>query len=333
MRKSNPYWPKILGYVAVLAVVCALPFVVKAYQLDFLIFLFINIILVASFRLLALTGEYSFCHVVLMGVGAYASALSVKHFGISPWLGMPIAGLTSAAVAYALSFPLFRMKGFYFVIGSFAAGEAIRLCWLGFRSTFGGAGGVTVIPPFKFFDINLGMPFPFYYFALAIMLISLVIMYRIEKSRLGLTLEAVHWRDILASSVGIDARQHRILAFVVASFFAGIAGALYAHYLSAINPRDFSLGIMLHVLVWAIVGGLSGFSGPIIGVTLLSVIDLQIRTFEEYRPLAYGLILIFTMLFLPEGLQSLPGKAWRMFERVVFGRLLGTARTKASKIE
>ena len=308
MKKFEINWIKALGFSGLMALVCALPFIVAAYQLDVLIFLFINIIVVVSFRLLALTGELSFGHVVIMGVGAYTSALLTKDVGLSPWLSLPLGGLAAAAVAYVLSFPLFRMKGFYFVIGSFAAGEAIRLCWQAFREPFGASRGVTVIPTFKIGDFNIGNPVPYYYFSLAMTLICCFIMYRLEKSRFGLTLEAIHWRDLLAGSVGVNPRRYRVLAFVVASFFAGIAGVLFAHYLSTINPRDFSLMIMLSVLVWALVGGLSAFSGPIIGVTVLSVVDLGIRAFEEYRPMAYGLILVLTMLFLPEGLQSIPRK-------------------------
>ena len=329
MKKPDTIWIKALGFSGLLAFVCVLPFIVAAYQLDVLIFLFINIIVVVSFRLLALTGEMSFAHVVIMGVGAYTSALLTKDVGLSPWLTLPLGGLAAAVVAYILSFPLFRMKGFYFVIGSFAAGEAIRLCWQAFREPFGASRGVTVIPSFKIGDLNIGSPIPYYYFSLAMMLICCVIMYRIEKSRFGLNLEAIHWRDLLAGSVGVNPRGYRVLAFVAASFFAGIAGVLFAHYLTTINPRDFGLMIMLSVLVWALVGGISSFSGPIIGVTVLSFVDLEIRAFEEYRPMAYGLILILTMLFLPEGLQSIPRKLWQF---AVYYRVKRRQRAKDREI-
>jgi branched-chain amino acid transport system permease protein len=312
VKRLDSTWTKGLAFAGLMTIVCALPFLVAAYQLDVLIFLLINIIVVVSFRLLALSGEMSFAHVVIMGVGAYTSALLTKDVGLSPWLTLPIGGFAAAAVAYILSFPLFRMKGFYFVIGSFAAGEAIRLCWQAFREPFGASRGVTVIPTFEIGGFNVSNPLPYYYFSLGMTLICCTIMYRVEKSRFGLNLEAIHWQDLLTGSIGINARGYRVLAFVVASFFAGIAGVLFAHYITAINPRDFSLMIMLSVLVWVLVGGISSFSGPIIGVTVLSFVDLGIRAFEEYRPMAYGLILIVTMLFLPEGLQSIPRKLWNV---------------------
>jgi branched-chain amino acid transport system permease protein len=116
-----------------------LPFKLKFHQQDFMILLLINILVVVSYRLMTLTGEWSLIHVVLMGVGGYSSALLAKNFALSFWLTMPLAGIICALLAVLLSVPLFRMKQFYFLIGSFAAGEAIRLAWVYFKVPFGAA--------------------------------------------------------------------------------------------------------------------------------------------------------------------------------------------------
>ena len=102
--------------------------------------------------------------------------------------------------------------------------------------------------------------------------------------------------------------QDLSLAFVIASFFVGIAGALFAHYLGTINPHQFGVGIMVFVLVWVIVGGTKTFTGPIIGVTVLSVLNELFRGTDELRPAIYGCILIASIMFLPEGLESVPHK-------------------------
>lgn len=294
--------------LAVLGLLCALPFLVRPFQLEILIFLFLNIMLVVSYRFIVLTGEWSFGHVVTMGVGAYTSALITTQLGLSPWLGVILGGLAAGALAYLLSFPLFRMKAFFFLIGTFAAAEAIRLCWLRFRGLFGGSDGITGIPSLEIGTLDLGMPMPFYFFLLIVMLVVLMIFYRLEKSRFGLALNAIHSQDELAGSIGLDARGRRVVVFVIASFFAGIVGALYAHYLGLVSPHAFGLSPMLDVMVWAIVGGTTTFLGPIVGATLLTLADEIIRSADEYRPLIYGLILIATMLFLPQGLESLPSK-------------------------
>ena len=300
------------GIAIVLAVVCVMPFVLRPYQLDFLIFMFINIILVVSYRLIAITGEFSLAHAVIMGVGAYASAL-LAALPISPWISMPLGGVAAAAIAYILSFPLFRMKGFYFLIGSFAAAEAIRLCWVQFNDPFGGFRGLRRIPVLEIdlgelLYIDLGAPVPYYFFAMIVGTICLTVMYRIENSRFGFIFHGVHHKDTLAQSVGVDVRRYRTIAFVTGGFFAGIAGAMIAHYVTAINPGLFGLKQMLFVLVWVLVGGMGHFAGPIVGVTVLSIIDESLRGLDELRPGFYGLVLIATILFLPEGLVSLPRK-------------------------
>lgn len=308
----SPARLKLAGIIALLSAICILPLLVRPYQLDFLIFLFINIILVVSYRLIAITGEYSLAHAVIMGVGAYTSAL----LPISPWISMPLGGVAAAGIAYILSFPLFRMKGFYFLIGSFAAAEAIRLIWVQFNNPFGGFRGLRRIPVLEvdlgdFLYIDFGAPVPYYFFALIVGIVCLILMYRIENSRFGFVFHAVHHKDTLAQSVGVDVRRYRTIAFVTASFFAGIAGAMVAHYVTAINPGLFGLPRMLSILVWALVGGMGSFAGPIIGVTVLSIADESFRGFKELRPAFYGLTLIATMLFLPDGLVSLPSKIMR----------------------
>lgn len=310
-------WVRRVGLAAMLALLLVLPFTVRPYLWGVLISLLINVIVVVSYRLITTTGEWSLGHVVMMGVGGYASALLIKKLDVSFWLSVPAGGVIAAAIAFLLSFPLLRMKGFYFLIGSFAAGEAMRLTWNRFRDPFGGPGGLSsIFAPLVevpgFGEIDFIDEIPYYYLTLAIMLVSLWVMWRIENSRIGLTLHAIHWQDNLAEAVGVDTRRYRTLAFVTASFFVGIAGALLAHFLGTINPNQFSLSVMLYVLVWVIVGGSATFAGPIIGVTLLTIIDTTLRNLPavaQHRPAFYGLILILTMLFLPNGLETLPAKA------------------------
>ena len=303
------------------AVLLALPHALSFSQQEILVFLIINVLVVASYRLLTLTGEWSLGHVVIMGVGAYASALLSKRLGIYVPASMLLGAVTAAMVALALSFPLFRMKGFYFLIGSFAAGEIIRLLWKRFRDPFGGPKGIKKIDPMPDFDIGIYAfdffePVSYYYFALAVVGVSLWIMWRIERSPVGLTFHAVHWQDRLAEASGVNVRAYRTLAFVLASGFAGLSGALLAHYIGTINPNSFDVEQMVFVLTWTIVGGTATFYGPILGcvvLTILNEIVLREAGFEQMRPLIYGLILILSVLFMPKGLESLVRGAlsWR----------------------
>jgi branched-chain amino acid transport system permease protein len=302
-----------LSLVGVYALLIALPYFLSFSQKEIIVGLLINILLVVSYRLLTLTGEWSLGHVVIMGVGGYASALFSKNLGVPVPFAMLLGGATAALVAYILSFPLFRMKAFYFLIGSFAAGEVIRLCWKRFREPFGGPKGIKLVPSFpdiEFGDISISFfdPVNYYYLCLLVVSLSLLILYRLERSRIGLTFHAIHWQDKLAESVGVDTWRYRTLAFVIASFFAGLAGTLLVHYLGTINPNQFDVEQMVFVLIWVIVGGTATFYGPVLGVVALTVLhEIVLRQFDidQLRPLFYGLILIVTILFLPNGLESL----------------------------
>ena len=302
----------VLGAAALLA----LPHGLSFSQQEILVFLTLNILLVSSYRLLTLTGEWSLAHVVIMGVGAYASALYTKELGVWVPVSILLGGATAALLAVLLSFPLFRMKGFYFLIGSFAAGEIIRLLWKRFRDPFGGAKGIKGIDPMPDFsigiyDFDFFEPVSYYYLSGAVVAVCLWILWRIERSPVGLTFHAVHRQDRLAEASGVNLRAYRTLAFSIASGFAGIAGALMAHYVGTINPNSFDVDLMVFVLTWAIVGGTATFYGPILGCVVLTVLNeivLREMGFEQMRPLIYGLIMILSILFLPKGLESLVQK-------------------------
>jgi branched-chain amino acid transport system permease protein len=299
---------KMIAGLLLLAGLLVLPHLLQFHHQDLLIFLTINVLVVASYRIVTLTGEWSLIHAVMMGVGGYTATLLFKHVELGMWFTLPLAGIVSAAIAALLCFPLFRMTQFYFLIGSFAAGEAIRLCWIQFVNPFGGTGGLSGVEPPLIGDIDFLEPVPYYYLTLAVVGLCLFILYRIENSRIGLILHSVHWKAPLAESVGVDTWRYRALAFIVGSFFVGIAGGLKVHYLGTITPNQFGVGFMVFILIWVIVGGYNRFYGPIIGVIVLTLFDESIRSLEELRPAIYGAVLIVSILFLPQGLESLPAR-------------------------
>jgi len=301
----------IISALALIALL-ATPHFLGFHHQDLLIFLTINVLAVCSYRLVTLTGEWSLIHAVMMGVGAYTVALPVNHFDLAIWFTLPLAGMVAGLVAALLCFPLLRMTQFYFLIGSFAAGEAIRLTWVEFVGVFGGTSGLRGVEAPVVFGIDFLDPIPYFYFTLCVVSFCLFILYRIENSRIGLTLHAIHWKAPLAESVGVDAWRYRALAFILGSFFVGIAGGLKVHYLGSVTPNQFAIGFMVFILIWVIVGGYNKFYGPIIGVVVLTIFDESIRSFEVIRPAIYGAMLILSILFLPLGLESIPAKikAW-----------------------
>jgi branched-chain amino acid transport system permease protein len=138
--------------------------------------------------------------------------------------------------------------------------------------------------------------------------VSLWLLWRVERSRIGMTFHAIHWQDQLAASVGVNTRGYRTLALVVGSVFAGLAGALLAHGVGSVAPGRFDVTQMVYVLIWVIVGGTATFAGPIVGVVVLTVLNevvLRELGIDALRPAVYGAILIVSVLFLPQGLEGL----------------------------
>ncbi len=303
----------IISLIVLYAGLLTLPHFLKFQHQDLVIFLIINVLVVVSYRIVTLTGEWSLIHVIMMGVGAYASALLALKLDLSFWLTLPLAGVVAGLLAALLCFPLFRMTQYYFLIGSFAAGEAIRLCWIKFVDPFGGTSGLSNIPAPAIGGYEIFDPIPYYYLVLAVVTFCLFILHRIENSRIGLTLHAVHWKAPLAESVGVNTWRYRSLAFVIGSIFVGIAGALKVHYLGTITPHQFGIDTMVFVLIWVVVGGYKTFYGPILGAVVLTVLDESFRGFEELRPGIYGALLIVAILFLPKGLESVVERVGGVF--------------------
>ena len=310
--------PKIkggyLGLAILFSVFAALPFAIGEYRLIILTLLLIWIIVGVSYRLLATTGEFSLGHVVAMGIGGYTSALLARHLGFSFWVTAPLGGLVAAAFAAATAYPLFRMKGMYFLLGSFALGEAVRLSWRRWKVPFGGERGLWYIPSPSIGSFTFDTTFSYYFLTLGIAAGCLAVMYLIDQSRIGKALVAIHSQDSLCESLGINIRSYKTLAYITASFFAGIGGALMAHYIGTVSPSLFAIGFMLYLIVWVIVGGVNTFWGPIVGViTLYSIQEVLRIRLVEYMPMFYGIVLIAVVFALPGGLESLPRRIadWR----------------------
>jgi len=324
MNRSN--WIKWSGLAAVTVILFLMPvFVKNPYWMLVLSLMWIHIIVAESFRYIVTTGEYSFGHVPLMGMGGYASALLMMKLGFSFWLAMPLAVLATALISVLIYYPCLRTTGTFFFFASFAFGEVMRLCWVRFRDPFGGSGGLgniprpdTIhIPGFPPVDFTFLSHASYYYLILVFMLLSLLVMYLLEKSRLGTTVAAIKESKVLASFVGIRVWRYEMIIFVIASAFAALGGSLYAHFTTILVPVEFYWGLGIYVCIWAVVGGTGNFAGPIVGTIVFGLTREFLRPFPQLVPLIYGLILAATLAFLPEGLISLPQKILPWAEKVL----------------
>lgn len=306
----NTYMHKWKGFsfLPLIVILFLVPLITRdPYDLHILITITIFAVLSVGLRLILITGQISVAQVAFYGIGAYASALLVLRMGWNTWLTMPMAGIIAGLVAVAVGYLALRLKGAYFIILTIAFGEVVRLVFMRWDRLFGGSLGLSGIPkPSPILGFEFGSKVEFYYLALLLALVAVAFMYRLEHSRFGLTFSAIREADVLAESVGINPMRYKVLAFAVACFFAGLVGAFYAHYTHFIAPYDFTFHDSARIIVFAIVGGRSKTLGPIIGAAFLIILVEVVGGFGEYIPFFYGTALIVILLFIPEGLISLP---------------------------
>ncbi|MDY7033448.1 MAG: branched-chain amino acid ABC transporter permease [Thermodesulfobacteriota bacterium] len=290
------------------------------YYLHILIMVILHITLALGLRLILISGHISIAHAGFMGIGAYTSALLVVKAGFSFWTALFLSGLCSALFAMVIGRLILRVTGIYFGIITMALGEILRLIWMRWKDLFGGATGILNIPPPSpihvpwIARIEFTSKIPYYYLALVIVLITIYVMHRIDRSRFGMTLFALNDKETLAESLGVDTMLYKNVAFGIACFFAGVAGSFYAHYFYYICPYDFTFNQSLHIILYTVFGGVRTIVGPIVGVSFLAVLMEALHLADEYSTILFGVALIVVMLFMPEGLIDL-GKRLPIIKR------------------
>ena len=303
----------VLGACALGAVLLfALPTLgLSVYFMHTLIGAFIWIIVASSLRLLGLSGQGSIGHAAFMAIGAYTSGILSKFLGWSPWITMPIGILATVGVAFLVGIPFTRVRGIYFTMVSLFFGIGVLAINQVFNKWTGGYSGIGSIPHLFGYDKR-----PYYYFSLALLVICLLIMYRLEHSRIGLTWKAIAQSYSVASSIGINEVRQRILCLGVSCFFAGVAGVAYAHYYSLLTQETFSFNTSINVFVYMTVGGAGLFGGPMTGTAVLLIIPELLRHLREYVPFVFAGILLIVLFLMPEGLAGLPAQIIRWFRRL-----------------
>ena len=291
--------------IAALAVAAlALPLVVRSdYVLQTLGIGWLYAILAISLTLVAGTaGMISLGHAGLLAIGAYASALLAIDLKLPVMAAIAAAGVITAALGTLIIFPSFRLRGHYVTIATLGVGEIVTLTILNWDSLTHGPIGLSAIPPLSFAGSALVSGTWIYEIALVVMIALALMQYRLLKSHLGRTLRAVRDDDVAARSYGIALDRYKGLAFAVAGFAAGIAGALMAHIFSYVNHETFTSQVSLLALTMVILGGLGNIAGGILGAIVLAILPELFRAAADYRMLIYGIALLLLIRFRPQGL-------------------------------
>ena len=267
---------------------------VDPYLMQILVNVGIAIVLALGLNVIVgLTGQLSLGHAAFMSIGAFASAVITIKTGLPFSLNLVLTGVVTAAVAAAIGFPILRLTGDYLAICTLGFAEIVKVFFLNFEPT-NKALGLTV-PAAKTM-----IPMPIYVFIVAILAIVLVTF--VQSSRFGRALKAIREDEIAAEAMGINTTRYKIQAFALGSVMAGVGGALYAHFLSYINPSDFGFLKSVDILSMVVLGGLGSVPGTVIGASVLASAPEFLRFMAQYRMLVYGALLVFLMVFRPNGL-------------------------------
>jgi branched-chain amino acid transport system permease protein len=293
--------------LVVLALLLLLPIVGGDYYVYIFALVFTNVILAASLRPSLACGQLNIGHSAFMCIGAYASALLAKNLDVPFAISLLAGAALAAVVGIAIGYPSLRLRGVYFAMVTVAFVEAIRLLAQIWVPLTRGNAGLSGIPKPSILGMTLGTRTSQYYLALALMLIVLVILYKLESSRLGLIWKSIGMADNLAQSLGVNIANYKLLAFTLGCFFAGVAGAFYAHFIRFLFPPEFGFLLATNILVYNYVGGRGHFAGPIVGAVFLSLLSEPFRG-SPYETIFYSITMLLTILFLPGGLITLPGK-------------------------
>ena len=272
------------------------------YYLGILFLASIFAIFAASWDLLSgFTGQMNFGHALFFGVAAYTAALLNLHFGLAPWLTIPLGALAAVLAGLVIGVPCLRLRGIYLALATLAFPLILIAVVYTIPNITGGEMGVSGIDPLS------GSRTIDYYIAVTLMIGLGFVMWKITASKTGLIFHAIREDEVAARASGVNTTRYKLLAFCLSGFFAGIAGGLYVHYMKVAGPSTLELLLSFQVVIWAIFGGIATIYGPIAGVFILYVpltLLESVSVVSEIRMLLIAIIVVLVMLFMPEGLTT-----------------------------
>ena len=267
---------------------------IDPYTMQILVNIGIGIILALGLNIIVgLTGQLSLGHAAFMSVGAFSGALLTIKTGMPFYLTILLSGLITSFVAAAIGWPILRLTGDYLAICTLGFAEIVKVVFLNLEIT-NKALGLTVPTP----KTGLAMPVT----VLIVVILTIIASAFIVNSRFGRALKAIRDDEIAAESMGINIARYKVQSFAISAFMAGVGGCLYAHFLGYINPSDFGFLKSIDMLSMIVLGGLGSIPGAVFGASLLSAAPEFLRFMSQYRMLVYGALLVFLMVFRPNGL-------------------------------
>jgi len=267
------------------------------YLLRILILTSIFAIFAASWDLLSgFTGQMNFGHALFFGVGAYSAALLNLHAHLPPWGSIPLGALAAVLAGLIIGIPCLRLRGTYLALTTLAFPIILMGVVFAIPQVTGGELGISGLA--RISGSRLGD----YYITTVLMLGLCTIMWKITDSNTGIIFHAIREDELAVRTAGINTTRYKLLAFCLSGFFAGISGGLYAHFMRIAGPSTLEVSMSFTVVIWAIFGGIVTIYGPVAAVFILFPLLEFFRFWPEFRMLMFALVILFILLYMPNGL-------------------------------
>ena len=262
--------------------------------------------------LLGYTGQLSLGHAAFFGIGAYTSALLTLRLECSFWLGLAAAAVAAGLAGWAIGRLALKVRGAYFVLVTISFAGVISLVSVNWMDLTNGPLGLPGVPAPELASFSLRTKSAYYYLVLLAAAASYLVCHRLVHSRLGRAFLALRENEALAESVGVDPTRTLVVAAVVSAAMAGVAGSLYAHYTRFVSPEVFLFSYTVTMVIMVVAGGKGTLLGPVVGALLFTVLPEVLREAMawQWQMLAYGVLLVLLVFFLPRGIVPTVS-AWR----------------------
>ena len=310
----------LYGTIAVLAIAVVAPFLLSnLYILNLLSLMLIFIIFASAWNLLAYSGQGSLGHAAFFGIGAYASTVIAVKSGITPYITIFLGAAVAAIVGILIGLTCVRLKEWFLAMVTFGFAIIVQTIAVSILAPVTGGWDGIASPRLVSPDIP-GYQLIEYYSILLITIASVVLIWYILRSRIGLAFSAIRENEIEARAAGVDPVRYRLLAFGLSAYLAGVAGALEIAHIGYITPEIFGVDLSFLPVTYVILGGLCTLAGPVIGTIVLTILweGLKMAGLTFSRYIIVGVLLILVIIFLPKGLVDLPNqlhKKWKHYKK------------------
>jgi len=310
IRRLDERLDRRLLYALALASAVLIPLGLNRYYIDVLTQVGIYITLALGLNIVVgLAGLLDLGYIAFYAVGAYSYGLLSTRVGLSFWEVLPVGALLAAIFGVLLGIPVLRLRGDYLAIVTLGFGEMIRITLNNWDSVTRGPNGIIGIARPKIWGFTFSKPIHYYYLIVAIVLLTIFVVDRLNRSRIGRAWTAMRDDEVAAEVMGIDLMKTKLLAFSLGATWAGLAGVFFAGKMTFISPESFTFFESVIILCMVVLGGMGSVPGVILGAALLVILPEGMRQFALYRMLIFGGAMVLMMVLRPQGLIASPRRA------------------------